>query len=163
MKALVLAIGLSAMVLPEAVAKRPVVIDGGSMEVAGKTYRLWGIEAPPLDQVCADAWPVGRLAAEALQALIEDSSVECERRKIDRSGQVFATCKAGAHDLSSSMVRQGMAWAQLLDSLQLFRLEEEARQKRVGLHAHRCLPAWEWRTWPNRDERKPQRPPGGGG
>lgn len=152
MRALVFAIGLSVLVLPEAAAERPTVIDGGGIELEGETYRLWGVDAPPLDQVCSDGWPLGRRAAEALQALIGDSKVECEPRKSRRTAQVFVACKADGRDLSSSMVKQGMAWAQLLDSVQLFRLEEEARRDRVGLHGHRCMPAWEWRTWPNREE-----------
>ena len=39
------------------------VTDGDSLKQGGKTYRLWGIDAPELAQTCADGWPAGKLAA----------------------------------------------------------------------------------------------------
>ena len=41
-----------------------VVKDGGTLQLAGVTYRLDGIDAPELDQMCidehADTWACGR-------------------------------------------------------------------------------------------------------
>jgi len=44
-------------------AAEPVVKDGGTIQLAGTTYRLDGIDAPELDQMCvddhADPWTCG--------------------------------------------------------------------------------------------------------
>jgi endonuclease YncB( thermonuclease family) len=43
------------------------------------------------------------------------------------------------------MVRSGMAWAFVRYSHDYVREEAEARSERLGVHAHGCEPAWEWR------------------
>ena len=59
-----------------------VVKDGGTVQVAGVTYRLDGIDAPELDQMCidehADAWACGVEARDQLVKLIGNRAVRCE-------------------------------------------------------------------------------------
>ncbi|MDB5582535.1 MAG: nuclease, partial [Bradyrhizobium sp.] len=59
-----------------------VVKDGGTVQVAGVTYRLDGIDAPELDQICidehADPWSCGVEARDQLTKLIGDRTVRCE-------------------------------------------------------------------------------------
>jgi endonuclease YncB( thermonuclease family) len=49
------------------------------------------------------------------------------------------------------MVQLGMAWAFVRYSRDYLQLEQRARTESLGVHAHNCEPAWEWRA----QQRKP--------
>ena len=63
-------------------AASAVVRDGATLDLAGVTYRLDGIDAPALDQICiddhADAWACGVEARDQLARLIGGREVRCE-------------------------------------------------------------------------------------
>jgi endonuclease YncB( thermonuclease family) len=44
------------------------------------------------------------------------------------------------------MVREGLAWAFVRYSASYAGQEAKAKAERLGVHAHGCLPAWEWRA-----------------
>src|SRR5260370_20392280 len=58
-----------------------IVRDGGTIQLGEVTYRLDGIDAPELDQICidehADAWACGAEARDQLAKLIGDREVRC--------------------------------------------------------------------------------------
>src|SRR4051794_28552385 len=58
------------------------VRDGGTLQLAGVTYRLDGIDTPELDQMCidehADTWACGVEARDQLVKLIGSRQVRCE-------------------------------------------------------------------------------------
>lgn len=112
-------------------------------QLSGHAYRIHGIDAPELKQDC-DGWPAGRLAATAMQELIAGKTVTCQTLDRDRYGREVARCFAGGVDLGAQMVRRGWAWAFVKFSRDYAGLEAEAR--RLGVHAHSCRPAWEWRA-----------------
>ncbi len=92
-----------------------VSIDGDSLRAAnGADYRLFGIDAPELQQSCTEAngksWLCGRAAKVKLTALIKGGNVACEARATDRFGRTVAVCSAeGVPDLGEAMVREGYA------------------------------------------------------
>jgi endonuclease YncB( thermonuclease family) len=59
-----------------------IVRDAGTLQLADVTYRLDGIDAPELDQICiddhADSWACGVEARDQLAKLIGDRQVRCE-------------------------------------------------------------------------------------
>ncbi len=110
------------------------------------TYRLWGIDAPETKQECPDGWPAGRLATTKLLTLVQGRAVVCQEKDHDRYGRMVAICRAGAEDLGAIMVREGMAWAFLRYSQDYVQEEARARADGLGVHAHGCIPAWEWRA-----------------
>src|SRR5271170_3266286 len=63
-------------------AASPTVRDGGSLDLAGVTYRLDGVDAPAFDQLCiddhADSWTCGVEARDQLAKLIGGREVHCE-------------------------------------------------------------------------------------
>lgn len=122
------------------------VTDGDTIKLNGAPVRLFGIDAPELKQDCPDGWPAGRLAATHLQALIAGRAVACEPRDTDRYGRTVAVCRAGGEDLGAIMVRDGYAWAFVRYSRDYVGQEERAKARVLGVHQHRCLPAWEWRA-----------------
>jgi endonuclease YncB( thermonuclease family) len=92
-----------------------VSVDGDSLRAAnGADYRLFGIDAPELQQSCSEAngksWLCGRAAKARLTTLIKDGNVNCEARATDRFGRIVAVCSAeGVPDLGEAMVRDGYA------------------------------------------------------
>jgi endonuclease YncB( thermonuclease family) len=115
------------------------VLDGDTLVVAGKRVRLFGIDAPELDQLCVRdgrTWPCGREAKEAMQAIVHRERVDCHVQEInDRYGRVIAHCKVGDEDIAARMVSDGMATAYRRYSDQYVGEEEAARREHRGLWA----------------------------
>jgi len=122
------------------------ITDGDTLKQGGITYRLWGIDAPEAKQVCPDGWPAGSLATTRLQALTAGRSVVCQEKDRDRYGRTVAICRASGEDLGAIMVREGLAWAFMRYSSDYVGAERQAKAAKIGVHAHGCEPAWEWRA-----------------
>lgn len=69
---------------------QPAITDGDTIRQGGFTYRLHGIDAPELAQVCPDGSSAGRLAATRLQALTAGRSIIGQQRDCDRYGRIVA-------------------------------------------------------------------------
>jgi endonuclease YncB( thermonuclease family) len=143
MKVLPLAFVLLACISSECAAQT--ITDGDTLKIGGQRYRLFGIDAPESQQTCPDGWPAGRLAASHLQSLIAGRSVTCQAKDRDRYGRTVAVCFAGGIDLGERMVRDGFAWAFVRYSQSYVDEEARARAGKLGVHAHGCVAAWEWR------------------
>jgi endonuclease YncB( thermonuclease family) len=143
MMRLTIAILVIAFVAP---AMAQTVTDGDTIKLGGTIYRLWGIDAPEGRQACADGWPAGRMATTRLQALTSGRNVVCEERDRDRYGRVVAICRVSGEDLGAIMVREGLAWAFVRYSKDYVGQEGRAKADRLGVHAHDCTAAWEWRA-----------------
>jgi endonuclease YncB( thermonuclease family) len=91
------------------------VTDGDTLDLAGETVRLSGIDAPELHQSCAradgTAWPCGDWARDRLAALTEGQHVTCAGDTRDRYGRLVATCTVAGRDIGAAMVAQGAAIA----------------------------------------------------
>jgi endonuclease YncB( thermonuclease family) len=94
-----------------------IVRDGGTLQLADVTYRLDGIDAPELDQICiddhADSWACGVEARDQLAKLIGDRPVRCEdlgpgattkKRHIG-----ICTVESESASLNRLLVRRGFA------------------------------------------------------
>jgi endonuclease YncB( thermonuclease family) len=98
-------------------AAGPVIKDGGNIELAGTAYRLDGIDAPELDQICvddhADPWSCGVEARDRLAKLIGKRNVRCRDLGADpaynkrRIG--ICTVDGEATTLNQMLVAQGFA------------------------------------------------------
>lgn len=128
----------------------PRVIDGDTLQVAGQRVRLFGIDAPDLDQVCQHAgrdYPCGKVARAALWDLVAGLDVSCapEGAAPQEDGSILATCTAGGFGLNANMVHAGWALAdpQAPDRYQA--AQADAEQARRGLWRGRFDPPWEWR------------------
>jgi len=90
--------------------------DGGTLQLASVTYRLDGIDAPELDQMCidehADAWACGVEARDALSRLIGNGKVRCEDvgSGAPRKRRIGSCTLEGENvSLNQLLVRQGFA------------------------------------------------------
>lgn len=143
---LLLALVLAA---PPALADQLVVVDGDGLRVGGAVIRLWGIDAPELDQTCeaeGRETPCGEDARFLLGALVQAGELRCETKDTDRYGRTVARCFAGGHDLGGEMVRQGYALDFRRYSGGFYaEQEKEAKAAQRGLWAGDFTPPWEWR------------------
>jgi endonuclease YncB( thermonuclease family) len=122
------------------------VIDGDSLQVSGKKYRLNGIDAPETDQICPDGWPAGHEARHYLKQLVGGKKTICIPLVGKRNGETVALCRADGVDLSGAMVTAGQAFAFVPYSAQYIGQEAVAASMGRGVHAHHCTPPWEWRA-----------------
>ena len=126
-------------------------IDGDSLELNGRTFRLHGVDAPEPAQVCADGWPAGFEAEEYLDQLVAGKRVVCVPMVGAREREPVALCRADGVDLGAAMVTGGDAYAQVPQSARYISEEASAAKAHRGLHAHPCLTPWRWRAELRRD------------
>jgi endonuclease YncB( thermonuclease family) len=100
---------------PEKISAPTAMIrDGDTLTLAGKTFRLYGIDAPEYHQTCRDGagrdWPCGQAARLQLAAMAASGNIVCEPQAVDRFGRDVARCaSATAPDLARAMVEAGLA------------------------------------------------------
>ena len=115
------------------------VTDGDSLSVSGIRVRLFGIDAPELNQDCYDngsAVACGEMSKRRLESLIGDSEVSCHQRDTDPYGRIVAVCQISGVDLGRAMVEDGWATAFRRYSEDYVPAELRARAARSGL--------WQW-------------------
>ena len=122
---------------PAIVSGPATVIDGSTIEIGGRRLRLYGIDAPDLDQTCSDGherdYSCGRAAAKALAVRIGGESVTCEPRATGAEGTLTALCRREGDDLAAWMVANGYAIADRSTSAAYEAQDRHAWGRRVGL------------------------------
>lgn len=121
------------------------VLDGDTLDLAGKRVRLFGIDAPERGQSCGQV-DCGAAATDALIEILSAGPVHCEPVSMDRYGRILARCQAGDLDVNREMVRSGMAWAFVRFSNDYAADEQSARRARLGIWQYPSQPAWEYRA-----------------
>ena len=132
--------------MPAAQVFTQTVTDGDTIKMRGASFRIWGIDAAENKQLCLDGWPAGRAATTYMRDLMHGRAITCEPKTTDRYGRTVALCRADGRDLGAQMVRAGHAWAFVRYSREYLDQEQLARAEGLGVHAHPCQPAWEWRA-----------------
>jgi endonuclease YncB( thermonuclease family) len=132
-----------------AIFGRARVIDGDTIDVAGARIRLEGIDAPEIEQSCADPagtrWSCGRAAARELRTHLAGQALRCETSGVDGYRRLLATCALpDGSEVNAWLVREG--WALAYGFSGVYRAEEaEAQAARRGIWSGNFLPPWEWR------------------
>ncbi|KQO94262.1 thermonuclease family protein [Methylorubrum extorquens] len=118
---------------PRIVSGPATVIDGATLDLGGRRLRLYGMDAPDLDQTCSDGherdYSCGRAAAAALTARIGGESVTCELSGADGT----ALCRRDGEDLAAWMVANGYAIADRSAPAAYEAQDRRAWGRRVGL------------------------------
>lgn len=127
------------------------VIDGDSLEIAGRKVRLHGIDAPETGQTCRDdkgrPYGCGERATGAL-ILMAAGGLRCALAgdEIDRYGRLIATCYAvDGVNINAEMVSAGYALAYRQYSKEYVEKESKARDGKKGMHRGAFVPPWDWR------------------
>jgi endonuclease YncB( thermonuclease family) len=138
------------------------VIDGDTLEIAGRHVRLEGIDAPEAGQSCGrrlfGSWHCGTAAADALAKLIAKRRVNCESRGTDKYDRMLGICFVDGRDINAEMVREGFAWAFVKYSQSYVKQEAEARVARAGIWQGDAEPAWVYREkrWAGAEQEAPK-------
>lgn len=141
------------------------VIDGDSLMINGKRrfgkcaggteVKLFGIDAPELEQTCIgpkdETWECGRAAGSLLLKAIRDRQVQCEERARDHKDRMFGVCRVDGLDLGAYLVGQGAALADPAHGHDYKAAEANAQKAHTGLWAAKFQPPWIWR----KDNNKP--------
>ncbi len=137
------------------------VIDGDTLVVAGKRVRLFGIDAPELQQRCGRSrfgqWSCGVSAKRELKALTAGRRVVCLNRGRDRYRRILALCYANGREINAELVRRGLAWAFVKYATDYVDLEAEARRRALGIWQGPAQPAWRYREtrWVSANKKSP--------
>jgi endonuclease YncB( thermonuclease family)/Ca2+-binding RTX toxin-like protein len=126
------------------------VHDGDTLTLSGAKVRLWGIDAPELDQQCDDArgrqYRCGIHAREALETMVRNRDITCRQHDRDRYGRVVALCEVEGQDVGRLMVRTGHAVDYRRYSGGRYELDQRrAREERTGIWAGTFTMPSEWR------------------
>ncbi len=131
------------------VAGPATIQDGDSILVNNRRVRLYGIDAPELDQTCTNAagspWLCGIDAKVTLTRLIAGDPVTCIQEDTDRYFRIVAICMARQIDLGRAMVRLGMAVAYRRYSVRYVPDEDAARLAKLGLWSGTFVAPADWR------------------
>lgn len=117
---------------PEKISAPTAMIrDGDTLTLAGKTFRLYGIDAPEYRQTCKDGvgrdWPCGQAARLQLAAMAASGNIVCEPQAVDRYGRDVARCaSATVPDLAKAMVEAGLAISPAERGSAIYADEEDA-------------------------------------
>ena len=142
------------------------VQDGDTLVLkGGEIVRLWGIDAPELDQRCArDAktnvdmqpalgWHCGKTAKRYLESFFKPQvRLKCERKDKDIYGRTVAQCfsinlKGERHDIGKSMVSAGYAVDYERFSKRHYAVDEaHAQVNKLGIWAGGFMNPETWRA-----------------
>lgn len=127
------------------------IIDGDSLEVAGRRFDLAGIDAPELNQHCRKRerfYDCGSLAQAALMDLTAGVEVECRQISGKSSdGADLAHCSAGGYNLSEGMIYTGWALVPPPGAVGSFTaIQTQAEERQRGLWEGTFVTPWDWRS-----------------
>jgi endonuclease YncB( thermonuclease family) len=102
-----------------AVTASATVRDANSIQLGDVVYRLDGVDAPELDQICiddhADSWTCGLEARDQLAKLIKGRPVRCDdvgpEKNFGKRRRAICTAEGEKTSLNEQLVRQGFAIA----------------------------------------------------
>lgn len=116
---------------------------------SGTVVRLYGIQAPHLDQTCrtrkGKMQQCGRMATLALAEMVRGQKLQCETKGLDAQGHLQALCGVGWMNVSQEMVASGYAMADPDTGADFVHAETFAKARREALWQSEFTPPWEWR------------------
>ena len=123
-------------------AANTTIRDGSTLQLGSATYRLDGIDVPPVDQLCidehAESWTCGIEARDQLAKLIGDRQVRCDDLGVDPTAKKrhLGVCKIEGETTSLSQLLVGKGFALNIEASATGRFktdEARARDDRQGL------------------------------
>ncbi len=91
------------------------VHDGDTVTVMGVRIRLFGIDAPEMDQICempdGSDWACGVWSRDQVRAVIDERDLRCVKQDWDKYGRMVARCYLGDQDLARVLAQDGIVFA----------------------------------------------------
>lgn len=141
------------------------VVNADTLMMDGHYIRLFGIDAPEIDQTCANkmgrAYHCGKVAATWLRDWLMDNPVECHIMQQDKKGNMSGVCSLGQYDIGAALVNAGWALAYTKYSDIYVPYQEQAMNRRDGLWQGKFYSPEDWRKMkaqkPNIKVKKPKK------
>ena len=130
------------------VQKKIKIIDGDTIHINKIKYRLHGIDAPEMNQLCKvkeENYMCGVKSKDFLVSLIANQSVKCEKIDIDRYKRIVAECFVGQTNINKELVRNGWALAYRDYSRDFINDEEFAKNNKLGIWKGTFIHPKKWR------------------
>ena len=130
------AIFYCSITLAESIKGRARIIDGDTIHIGKNKIRLYGIDAPEINQTCTInkiIWECGLESSQALGSIILEEEVRCEIVDIDRYKRFVAKCIVNNINLNQYMVQNGWAIAYRYYSNDFINDEEIAEKNKAGI------------------------------
>lgn len=116
------------------------VIDGDTLDVGDVRVRLFAIDAPESDQMCATrdgtVFACGLWVRNEVGRRYSGATARCRARDRDRYGRVVATCEVRGTDIGQSLVADGLAFAYRRYGMDYDLDEKAAAVNGRGLHGY---------------------------
>jgi endonuclease YncB( thermonuclease family) len=137
------------VVLAADIAGAAKVREGDQVQIGTSRIRLFGIDAPSVDQLClnttGERWTCGVAARDELIKYAETKNWICHVNSTDRRGRSVARCEVDGEDIQKWLVKNGWALAYLRTSHDYEADEAEARAAKAGLWQGAFIAPWDWR------------------
>ena len=138
----------------------PKVIDGDTIKIDNFKIRLFGIDAPEMDQICQKPWVsikfisfnknyrCGEFSSNKLKNYLKGERIYCQIKGKDRYRRHLGICYKNKSDINKWMVANGLALSYVKYSKKYLINENVARKNSKGLWKGRFEKPWEWRKKP---------------
>ena len=146
---------ISALVLLPSLAQAaditgvPKIREGDQVQIGTSRVRLFGIDAPSVDQLClnntAERWTCGVAARDELIKHAGTKRWTCPVNSTDRRGRAIARCEVDGEDIQKWMVQNGWALAYDRASHDYDADEAAAREAKAGMWQGAFIAPWDWR------------------
>ena len=146
--------------IAEEISGIPKVVDGDTIHINNYKFRLEGIDAPEMRQLCKKEsfkisfligftfykdYSCGKVSKEKLITKINTSEIKCISSSKDRYKRYIATCFKGKTNLNQWMVRNGFAIAYRRYSKKYVPDEVFAKENKLGLWQGKFMEPEKWR------------------
>ena len=124
------------------------IVDGDTIHLNGTKYRLYGIDAPEIKQLCKineKNYQCGVKSKEFLVSLIGNKKVICLHKDIDRYKRIVAECFVNNINLNKELVKNGWALAYKEYSKDYVVDEEFAQENDLGIWKGSFIEPKKWR------------------
>ena len=124
------------------------IIDGDTIHINKIRYRLHGIDAPEIKQLCKikdKRYNCGVKSKEFLISLVGNHSVKCNQKDIDRYKRIIAECFVRETNINKELVRNGWALAYRDYSKDYVPDEEFAQENNLGMWKGTFIQPKKWR------------------
>lgn len=125
------------------------VHDGDTFTVAGVKIRLFGVDAPEMDQNCERAdgsdWACGRWSRDEVMRLVKGRDLRCVEQDRDKYGRMVARCYLNDQDLAKLLVQRGVVFSYPQYSHDYIAVEKTAQAAQRGLWAATTVAPAEFR------------------
>ena len=124
------------------------IIDGDTINIGSNKIRLYGIDAPEINQTClkkTKEWLCGVQSKIELINIINNEALSCKIIDIDRYKRLIGECFINQININQKMVKQGWALAYRYYSLKYVGDEIFAKQKRNGIWQSIFENPWDYR------------------